>query len=86
MKNYSIYFETLAQALQAHIDNVHLQGGVFAENAAEMYCFFGPVHYGQTAQDHRELASLKGKPTRKWAHASIYRIESGRYELTSYLA
>lgn len=86
MKNCSIYFETLAQALEAHIQNVQSQGGVFAENTAEMYCFFSPVHYGQTAQDHRELASLKGKTTKKWAHASIYRMESGRYELTSYLA
>ena len=45
----------------------------------------GPVNYGQTLQVHLELKTLKSKPTRKFFHASIYRMDSGRYELTSYI-
>jgi len=80
------YFNTLADTLRAHIENVQKQGGIFSEDASEMYCFISPVHYGQTLQDNRELSSLKGKNTRKYAHASIYRMDCGRYELTSYIA
>lgn len=80
------YFDTLSSALEAHIENVHSQGGVFTEEASEMYMFISPVSYGQTIQDHRELATLKGKGTRKWAHFAIFRLETGRYELTSWLA
>lgn len=80
------YFSTLSDALQAHIENVQSQGAEFSEDCSEMYCFVSPVSYGQTLQDHRELASLKGKGTRKYAHASIYRMENGYYELVSWLA
>jgi hypothetical protein len=80
------YYETLAETLRAHISNIESQGGRFSEDMDEAYCFFPPVHYGQTMEDHRELASLKGKGTRKYAHASIYRLETGRYELVSYIA
>lgn len=84
MKNH--YFETLAETLRAHIAYVESQGGRFSEDMDEAYIFFPPVRYGETMEDHRELATLKGKGTRKWAHASIYRMENGRYELTSYIA
>jgi hypothetical protein len=79
-------FETLAEALHAHIESVQAKGGVFLENPDEMYQFVAPVRYGETMQDHRELARLKGKFTKQWAHASIYRMETGRYELTSYIS
>jgi hypothetical protein len=45
----------------------------------------GPVNYGQTIQVHLELKTLKSKPTRKFFHVSLYRMDSGRYELTSYI-
>lgn len=45
----------------------------------------GPVNYGQTLRADLEIAKLKGKPTRKWFHVSIYRMDSGRYEVTSYI-
>lgn len=86
MKTSNLYFDTLASALEAHIQNIISQGGIFSEDPSEMYIFAPPVSYGHTWQDSRELASLKGKKTRKWAHSSIYRMDSGRYELTSYLA
>jgi hypothetical protein len=80
------YFETLGAALAAHIAKVESLGGVFEDNTEEMYCFFPPVSYGQTQYDHRALATYKGKGTKKYAHAAIYRMETGRYELTSYIA
>ena len=81
-----IYFETLSEALEAHITSIQKEGGVFVENPEDMYMFISPVGYGQTVQDHRELATLKGKKTKKYAHFSIYRMETGRYELTSYIS
>lgn len=80
------YFETLGAALEAHIARVHRAGGVFADNAEEMYMFISPLPYGQSAYDHRELASLKGRKTTKAAHFAIFRMENGSYELTSYIA
>lgn len=81
-----MYFDTLSQALEAHINNIHSQKGVFAEDFEEMYIFHPPINYGQTYKDHRELATLKGKKTKKYAHSVIYRTENGRYELTSYIS
>jgi hypothetical protein len=80
------YFATLGAALEAHIARVHRAGGVFADNAEEMYMFISPISYGQSAYDHRELASLKGRKTTKAAHFAIFRMETGTYELTSYIA
>ena len=85
IKNTS-HFETLSDALEAHIESVKAKGGIFAEDPTEMYMFVSPVSYGQTMSDHRELASLKGRKTKQWAHATIYRMETGRYELVSYIA
>lgn len=45
----------------------------------------GHVSYGTTHRFDFEIKTLKGKPTRKWFHAAIYRMDSGRYELTSYI-
>lgn len=47
--------------------------------------FTDGVPYGQAVQAHCELVTLKDKPTRKWAHATVERTESGRYELTFYI-
>lgn len=47
--------------------------------------FSDGVPYGQVVQAHCELVLLKGKPTRKWAHAVVERMETGRYELTFYI-
>jgi len=45
----------------------------------------GPVSYGATLFVDYELLTLNGKQTRKWFHASIHRMPSGRYELISYI-
>jgi hypothetical protein len=47
---------------------------------------FDGIPYTQTKDCHAEVSKVKGKVTRKWFHVSIYRMDSGRYELTLYLA
>lgn len=48
--------------------------------------FVSGVPYGTQKREAAEISSLKGKPTRKWAHAVVDRCASGRYELTFYIA
>ena len=49
--------------------------------------FFALQHvgYGETGRVHARMYTEKGNEARKWLHAIIYRMESGRYELTAYL-
>jgi hypothetical protein len=43
------------------------------------------VHYGTTGRVHARMITPKGNEAERWLHAIIYRMESGRYELTAYL-
>ena len=87
MKSNEIYFETLGEAVRAFVAQTFDKGGVLVENehAGVADAFNGGVSYGQTVSRSFELLSFKGKPTRKGAHVSLYRMESGRYELTCYV-
>jgi|DEB19_MinimDraft_3_1074340.scaffolds.fasta_scaffold02919_9 hypothetical protein len=87
MKSNEIYFETLGAAVTAFVAHTFAKGGVLVENevAGVAEKFNGGVSYGQTVSRSFELLSFKGKPTRKFAHITLYRMESGRYELTSYI-
>lgn len=88
MKSNQIYFETLGAALDSFVQQTEEKGGLFASDAPQIHVaekFNGGVSYGQTVSRSFELATLKGKPTRKFAHCVVYRMESGRYELTSYI-
>lgn len=86
MKSNEIYFETLAAALNSFIAQTIDKGAEFVNAMEIAEKFNGGVSYGQTVSRSFELASLKGKATRKWAQCVIYRMESGRYELVSYIA
>ena len=44
-----------------------------------------PVSYGQVRNYNFELGTIKGRPTRKWFHVVITRLDSGRYELVTYI-
>jgi len=85
MKNN--YFETLGEALRAFVAQVFERGAVLAENELANVAekFNGGVSYGQSVSRSFELLTFKGKATRKGAHVSLYRMESGRYELTAYV-
>lgn len=83
------YFPTLATACHAFVERVKEQGGAFlvqTETLAHV-CgqFSGGVSYGQTVSRSFELVTIKGKSTKKWAHVTLYRMESGNYELTAYV-
>lgn len=82
------YFETLADALASFRQQIESRRGVFVacvtdEKIAE--AFAGGVSYGQTRSASFALQTYKGRNTGKYASLSIYRMESGRYELTAYI-
>ena len=82
----SPYSETLSETLQKFVSFVENESNAtFEDDPQEMFCFFPPVNYGQTFSKSYPLKSYKGKPTKKWAHMVIYRMESGKYELTNYI-
>ena len=82
----SCYFETLSETLENFVETIQNDKGVFEDDLSDDLMFFPPVHYGQTVSKSFPLKSLKGKSTKKYAHLSIYRLETGRYELTSYIS
>jgi len=75
------YFETQSGAIESAQDYA-LNKGYEADMAS-----FYPVHikYGETANYHVEL-SKNDKPVKnKMLHISLYRMDSGKYELTNYI-
>lgn len=75
------YFETASGAL----DQVE---ATLAKNNAtvdgDFRSYFNGINYGETRAHSFTLSSFKGKNTRKGLHITLYRLETGRYELTSY--
>lgn len=80
----SDYFETFGAAMDAIYTRAYADRGVFTNPEFVQDICSEPLNYGQTRTASFQLTSLKGKPTRKYFHASIYRMDSGRYELTTY--
>lgn len=89
----SPYFETLSDTVfgaAAYLDEAKavlvLSGDLPIDSlwCSEIFNA-GPINYGQTRSHTFEISTLKGKPTRKGFHVTIYRMESGRYELTTYV-
>lgn len=78
------YFETLATAVEAAVqrgaDRCEL------ETPDDVWAL-GRDHlpYETVRTGDFKLTTLKGIPTRKFFHVSIYRVSSGRYELTTYI-
>jgi hypothetical protein len=46
---------------------------------------YGGINYEDKKEAHYKLLTLKGKPTKKYLHVSIFRMPSGTYELTMYV-
>jgi len=75
--------ETLSDALDCaenDLEQVVLDGD-FREDFA-----YGGIPYGTSKSSHTKIVSIKGKPTKKYFHVNIYRLDSGRYELVSYIS
>lgn len=80
-----IYHETLGQAIEQGHKNFENSGAVLVDHQEDTKFVYGGLAYGETKEAHYEIATLKGKKTKKYAHMTIYRMESGRYELTTYI-
>lgn len=50
------------------------------------YTHFGGISYGSTWKHSFELERFQGRFTKKMLHVSVYRSNSGMYELTSYFS
>lgn len=80
-----IYHETLASALQTAELYAIGKKAIISRPALREEFATGGVPYGTTREGHVEIEFLKGKKTKKHFHVSIYRMDSGRYELTCYI-
>ena len=85
LSSSSPYSDTLSETLEKFVSFVKTERAEFEEDPAEIFCFFPPVNYNQTFSKSYPLKALNGKATKKYAHIVIYRMETGTYELTSYI-
>ena len=83
--NYPLFHETLSAAVEAAHVYFAAIGAVLASDTIREAFMFGGIPYGQTKEGHGEISTLRGKSTKKFAHVTIYRMDSGRYELTCYV-
>ncbi len=80
-----IYFDTLAGSVDGAEAAAANARAIFARPTDLWNLVQDPLNYGQTRTADIELLSLKGKPTRKYFHVVLWRLDSGRYELTTYI-
>ena len=78
------YFETLSDAVYEAERRACAKGADF-DNLDLYEAFSGGVSYGQTVRAAIKLISYKGRASRMALTVVIYRVESGKYELTSYI-
>jgi hypothetical protein len=79
------YFETLSAALDAVREKVAKKG--FTVNDDEMFATFGTggINYGETKRETISLLKNGVPDNRRSVTIAIYRMDSGKYELTAYL-
>jgi hypothetical protein len=82
----AIYFETFAQAIDGATRRADASRALLARPADVWNLCQEPLNYGATRRESFELALLRDKPTRKFFHVVLYRMDSGRYELTTYIS
>lgn len=78
--------ETLAQAVSTiQEDRVETGEVVPIESIEEKWAMCGGVPYGTYKSISFELEFYKGKATKKYLHMTVWRHDSGRYEINSYV-
>jgi hypothetical protein len=82
---YKIYHETLSSALFHAKVEAFASGAIINRDELDEAYSTGGVPYGTTREAHLPIEFLKSKATKKHFHVSIYRMDSGRYELTCYI-
>ena len=81
-----MFHETLSAALETAFQNIAARHAIIAPADMENNHFtFGGMVYGETKSQSFPLESYKGKATRKYAHVTIWRHETGRYEENTYV-
>lgn len=89
------FYDTLDQALNA-VEEYIIKNSIqvapteHPSNEADQFgirepFLFGGIPYGQSKKSDYKLVSYKGRPTRKYLHVNITRMDTGRYELTNYV-
>ena len=79
------YFETLSAALDAVREKVAKKG--FTVDEDQMFATFGTggINYGETKRETISLLKNGVPDNRRSVTIAIYRMDSGKYELTAYL-
>ena len=83
-KGKPMLYETLWAVVDAAQEELK-ESKVVLEEPDRIQHWFGGIPYGQVAERHEPIKTLKGKRTNKWFHMIITRFESGRYELVTYI-
>ena len=81
----AIYFDTLAQTVDAAVEQADQRGAVLARPTEAWNLCQDHLAYGLYRRGDFQLDSFRGKPTKQFFHVIIYRMDSGRYELTAYV-
>lgn len=81
--DYETYHDTLSSALDEVEKYVKAKGFEFVDESYSPDITNGGVSYGQTARATREIHK-EGRKKNDVVIINIYRMESGRYELTAY--
>jgi len=84
MPKQQTYFETLASAVEAIFARAEADRCVFAKPTEVWDLCRDHLAYGADRRGDFQLESRKGKPTRAYYHAQIWRSTTGIYELNTY--
>jgi hypothetical protein len=80
------YFDTLSQAIDgAIIEADRCRALLLRPGEAREAMSAEPISYNQSRRFDFELELYKDKQTKKWFHVVIARLDSGRYELVTYV-
>jgi hypothetical protein len=79
------FFETFAQAIDGVIRDADANDVLLARPSEVWSMVQEPLNYGESRRGDFAIELLKGRPTKKFFHVSIYRMDSGRYELIDYV-
>jgi hypothetical protein len=77
--------DTLSATLEVIAHEMDDRRIVLARPCEMFEVYSEPMRYNEVRDCNLEVATLKGKPTRKYAHVVIERLDSGRYEPILYV-
>jgi hypothetical protein len=80
-----MYYETFAQAIDGAIRAADESRALLSRPSEVWSMCQEPLTYGQVRNGDFELDLYRDRPTKKYFHVVISRLDSGRYELVSYV-